>query len=75
MSPEIEKTGFGRKVPVQNSLNRRNEEFSGSPMSKSKSYKFKMEQNSSPEFLSLLFLELFHKHGPTMAETCITYFC
>ena len=40
---------------VRKSRNHRNEGFEGSHISKSKSYKFKLEQNNSTELLSISF--------------------
>ena len=55
---------------VRKYRNHRNERFEGSPISKSKSYKFKSQQNNPPELLRLLsykftleVLQKRHKHA------------
>ena len=55
VSPKIKIIGFGAQGHVRKSRNHRNEWFEGSHMSKSKSYKFKLEQNNSTELLSIPF--------------------
>ena len=56
MSPKIDNIGFGAQGHVPKSRNHRNEGFEGSPMSKSKSDKFKLEQKNTVELLSISFL-------------------
>ena len=48
-----EMVGFETQGHVQKSRNHRNEGFEGSPISKSKSYKFELEQNNTTELLSI----------------------
>ena len=52
MSPQINHIGFGVRGHVRKFRNHRNEGFEGSHISKSKSYKFKLRQNSTTELLS-----------------------
>ena len=55
MSPKINHSGFGAQGHVWKSRNHRNEGFEGSPITRSKSYKLKLEQNSTTELLSIYF--------------------
>ena len=58
MSPKIINIGFGAQGHVRKSRNHRNEGFEGSHESKSKSYKYKLEQSNTTELLSISFLSL-----------------
>ena len=55
VSPKINNIGFGVHGHVRKSRNHENEEFDGSHISKSKSYKFKLKRNNSTEHLSISF--------------------
>ena len=54
-SLKITNIGFGAQGHVQKCRNHRNEGFEGLPIMKSKSYKIKMEQNDTTDFLSISF--------------------
>ena len=66
-SPKIDNIGFGAHGHIQKSRNHRNEGVHGSHISKSKSYKFKLEQNNATELLSISFQQIYHKKGPSMS--------
>ena len=68
MSQKMKIVGFGVLGHVQKSRDHRHEGFEGSPRSKSKSYKTKMEQNNSTELLSLLFPYTDHTNEPNMTN-------
>ena len=54
MSPKINNNfGFGAQGHVRQSRNHGNEGLEGSPISKSKSYKLKLEQNNMKGLLSI----------------------
>ena len=53
---------------VRKSRNHRNDGFEGPPMSKSKSYKFKMEENNTTELLSIAFSQTQHKKDAKIAK-------
>ena len=53
MSPKTKINGFGAQGHVQKSRNHRNEGLEGSHISKSKSYKFKLEQHDIMELISI----------------------
>ena len=55
VSQKINNIDFEAQGHVRKSQNHRDEGFERSPITKSKSYKFKMEQNNLPELLSLSF--------------------
>ena len=61
MSPTIKIVGFGAQGHVQKSRNHRNDGFEGSRLSKSKSYKFKLEQTNTVELSSMLFINVPYK--------------
>ena len=71
-SPKIINIGFEAQGHLQKSRNHRNEGFLGSPISKSKRYKTKMDQNNSPELLSILFLKLTIKFAQQWPKTLKT---
>ena len=68
MSPKIKLDGSGARGHVRKSPNHRNEGFEGSPISKSKSYKFKLGQNSTTELLSISFPLTYDKNGTQIAN-------
>ena len=47
--------GLGKKGHVQKSRNDGNDGFEGSPITKSKSYKFKMKRDNTTELVACLF--------------------
>ena len=51
--PKIKMNGFGAQGHVEKARNHRNEAFEGSHIMKSKSSKFKMEQNKNTELLNI----------------------
>ena len=55
MSLKINNIGFGARGHVKKSRNNRNEGVEGTHISKLKSYKFKLKQNTSTELLSISF--------------------
>ena len=59
--------GFGAQGHVQKSRNDRNEGPEGSHITKSKSYKFKLEQNNTTELLSISFPKDYHTSRPAIA--------
>ena len=65
VSPKINNLGFGAQGHVQKCRNHRNERFEGSPISKSKIYKFKLKQNNTTELLSISFPSVYHTNDPT----------
>ena len=60
MSPKVNHIGFGAQGHVRKSRNHSNEGFEGSHITKSKSYKFKLEQNNPTELLSISFPETYY---------------
>ena len=54
MSPKIKILCLGKNGHAKKIRNHRNDGFEGSQITKSKSYKFKLEQNNTTEFLSKL---------------------
>ena len=58
VSPKMNIIGLGRKSPIWKSQNQWG--FLSSPISKSKSYKFTLNRNHSPELLNLLFPYIYH---------------
>ena len=67
-SPKINDIGLGAQGHVQKSRNHRNEGVEGSPISKSKSCKFELEQNNPTELLSISFPYMYYKNGEELAE-------
>ena len=53
VSPKIKINGFGAQGHARKCRNHRNEGLEGSPMSKSKTYKFKLKQNNTTELSSI----------------------
>ena len=69
VAPKIKILGFGARGHVQKSQNHGSEEFEGSPISKSKKYKFKLKQNSITELLSIYFPQNYHnENGPNIEK-------
>ena len=64
VSPKINNIGVGAQGHVRKPRNHRNEEFEGSHTSKSRSYKFKLKQNNTTEFLSTSFPTKYHTSYP-----------
>ena len=58
MSTKIKTNGFGAQGHIRKSRNHRNEGFEGSHISKSKNYKFKLEQNNTTKLLSISSINL-----------------
>ena len=69
--PGVSKEFFGgKKEPVQTSRNHRNDGFEASPISKSNSYKTKMDRNNSTELSGYLFNNMFHKNNKKTRKAC-----
>ena len=68
MSPKINHIGCGARGHARKSRNHRNEGFEGSHITKSKSYKFEMEQNNLTELLSISLPLISYNICPNMAE-------
>ena len=68
MSPKIFNIGFGAQGHVAKSRNHGNEGFEGSPISKSKGYKFKLKQNNTTEFLSISFPQIYNDNCPKLVK-------
>ena len=75
MSQKITRTGLGSPGHVRKSRNHGNEGFEGSPISKSKSYKFKLKQNNTMELLSISFYKLSIKLPKTGHESSNLFSC
>ena len=67
VSREIYNIGFGAQGHVRKCSNHGNEGFEVSHLTKSKSYKFKMEQTNTTELLSISFPDFYHNNGSTLA--------
>ena len=61
VSQKMKIDGVGKKGHVRKSRNHENAEFEGSPISKSKSYKFKLKQNNITELLNIYFHKFIKK--------------
>ena len=59
----------GAQGHVRKSRNPRNERSEGPHISKSKSYKFKLEENKTTEFLSISFPKKYYRNNPQIAKT------
>ena len=61
--------GFGAQGHVHKSRNHRNERFEGYPINKSRSYRFKLEQNNRTELLNISFPYTYHNKRPHNRNT------
>ena len=74
VSPKMKIIGLGAWWQVQKSPNHGNEEFVGSPISKSRFYYTNSKQNNSPELLNLLLKHTFQTKWPNNDRFRPTFF-